>query len=97
MLRCPDVLADGPEPEAAARAFEPVIGVVEEFCPQVEVLRPGLVAIAARGPARYFGGEAALAARLTAAVAGSGSAARPESRTACSPRTWPHGPARPGW
>jgi protein ImuB len=60
------------EPEAAARAFEPVIGVVEEFCPQVEVLRPGLVAIAARGPARYFGGEEALAARLTAAVSRSG-------------------------
>jgi protein ImuB len=70
VLRCPDWLAAGDEqePGAAARAFEPVVAIVEEFCPQVEVLRPGLAAIAARGPARYFGGEAALAARLAEAA-----------------------------
>jgi protein ImuB len=70
VLRCPDWLAAGDElePGAPARAFEPVVAVVEEFCPQVEVLRPGIAAIAARGPARYFGGEAALAARLAEAV-----------------------------
>jgi protein ImuB len=75
VLRCPDWLAATGElgiavqtQEEAARAFEPVVAVVEEFCPQVEVLRPGLAAISARGPARYFGGEAALAARLAEAV-----------------------------
>ncbi len=76
VLRCPDWLAAGDEPDAlgalehgaAARAFEPVVATVEEFCPQVEVLRPGLAAIAVRGPARYFGGEAALAAKLADAV-----------------------------
>jgi protein ImuB len=75
VLRCPDLLADpGPadtaeqETGAAARAFEPVLAVLAEFCPQAEVLRPGLAAIPARGPARYFGGEETLAARLTAAV-----------------------------
>jgi protein ImuB len=70
VLRCPDVLAAAGEPDAAAaaRAFEPVVAIIEEFCPQVEVLRPGLAAIAARGPARYLGGEAALAARLAEAV-----------------------------
>jgi protein ImuB len=70
VLRCPDLLAEADEPDAAAaaRAFEPVVAVIEEFCPQVEVLRPGLAAIAARGPARYFGGEAVLAARLAEAV-----------------------------
>jgi protein ImuB len=75
VLRCPDWFTDdGAEPEAAAgqeaaaRAFEPVVAIIEEFCPQVEVLRPGLAAIAARGPARYFGGEAALAAKLAEAV-----------------------------
>ncbi len=67
MLRCPDLLAD-----AAARAFEPVVALVEEFCPHVEVLRPGVCAIPARGPARYFGGEAELAARLAAAVSRGG-------------------------
>ncbi len=45
-----------------------MVAVVEEFCPQVEVLRPGLCAINTRGPARYFGGEAALASQILAAV-----------------------------
>ena len=45
-----------------------MIATVEEFCPHVEVLRPGLCAINARGPARYFGGEAALASQILAAV-----------------------------
>jgi protein ImuB len=57
---------------AAARAFEPVVAIVADFCPQVEVLRPGVCAIATRGPARYFGGEAALARKLTEAVGRSG-------------------------
>ena len=46
--------------------------MVEEFCPQVEVLRPGVCALSARGPARYFGGEEALARKITAAVASHG-------------------------
>jgi protein ImuB len=53
---------------AAARAFEAVVAIVEDFCPQVEVLRPGVCAITTRGPARYFGGEAELARKLTEAV-----------------------------
>ena len=78
VVRCPDWLTTADEPDpgaaatpeqgAAARAFELVVSVIEEFCPQVEVLRPGLAAIAVRGPARYFGGEAALAAKLAEAV-----------------------------
>jgi protein ImuB len=55
-------------PASAARAFEPVVAVVEEFCPKVEVLRPGACALGVRGPARYFGGEAELARKLAAAV-----------------------------
>jgi protein ImuB len=85
VLRCPDWLdddalaVDGPPADGArdggsagARAFEPVVAIVEEFCPHVEVLRPGLAAIPARGPARYFGGEAALAARVEQAVSDGG-------------------------
>ena len=75
---CPDWLEPGPErggrdvdPEAV-RAFEPVVATVEEFCPRVEVLRPGACAIGARGPARYFGGEQALAAKIADAVADRG-------------------------
>ena len=47
------------------------------FCPDVEVVEPGVCAFGARGPARYFGGETALAARITAALADLGV----ESRT----------------
>jgi protein ImuB len=52
-----------------AWAFEQVVTVVEGFCPRVEVLRPGACAVRARGPARYFGGEQALARKIVEAVA----------------------------
>ncbi|HSS91776.1 MAG TPA: hypothetical protein VLL69_20875, partial [Streptosporangiaceae bacterium] len=67
----------GTEPDAAHRApeFGPVVSVVEGFCPRVEVLRPGACAIGVRGPARYFGGEGALAAKIIDAVTGGGGAA----------------------
>jgi protein ImuB len=52
-----------------ARLLERVIVVVTGFCPKVEVVEPGVCAFGARGPARYFGGEAALAAMIIAAVA----------------------------
>ena len=72
VVRCP---AWRPEPgpgEPAARAFEQVVSAVQEFCPRIEVLRPGLCAFGARGPARYFGGEADLGRKVAAAVAGLG-------------------------
>jgi protein ImuB len=77
VLSCPDWLVPGhQEPGPAARAFEPVVGIATEFCPQVEVLRPGVCAFAARGPARYFGGEAELSAKLAATVSQRGFACR---------------------
>ncbi|MGH3275560.1 MAG: DNA polymerase Y family protein [Streptosporangiaceae bacterium] len=66
VLSCPDW------PEAAARAFEPVVAVVGEFCPKVEVLRPGSCAISVSGPARYFGGEREIARKLATAVHAAG-------------------------
>jgi protein ImuB len=71
----------GAAPGAGQRAhrapdFGQVVSVVEEFCPRVEVLRPGACAIGVRGPARYFGGEGALAAKIIDAVAGGGGACR---------------------
>jgi protein ImuB len=53
----------------AARAFERVIQAVTEFCPAVEAVEPGVCAFAARGPARYFGGEEVVAGKIIAAVA----------------------------
>ena len=55
-----------------APEFGPVVSVVEGFCPRVEVLRPGACAIGVRGPARYFGGEGALAGKIIDAVTGGG-------------------------
>ena len=72
----PEPAGDGQDEGAQARAFEPVVAVVEGFCPRVEVLRPGACAIGARGPARYFGGERALAAKLSGALARRGHACR---------------------
>jgi protein ImuB len=67
VLRCPDWTGD-----EAARAFEPVVAIAGEFCPNVEVLRPGACAFAAKGPARYFGGESELARKLAEAVSAAG-------------------------
>ncbi len=60
----------------AARLLERVIAVVLAFCPSVEVVEPGVCAFGALGPARYFGGERALAAGIIAAVADLGAQAR---------------------
>ncbi len=63
-----EVRDNGPGPPE----FGQVVSVVEGFCPRVEVLHPGACAIGARGPAWYFGGEGALAAKIIEAVAGGG-------------------------
>src|ERR1022692_2260513 len=58
----------GPGTGPGARAFEPVVRAVQEFCPRIEVLRPGICAFAVRGPARYFGGEAELGGKIVETV-----------------------------
>ncbi len=68
VVNCPELHGPDPEP-GSARLLERVIAVVTAFCPKVEVAEPGICAFGARGPARYFGGETALAARIIAAVA----------------------------
>ncbi len=75
VLCCPQLGAQLGGPDAgpqAARWFERVITTVTGFCPNVEVAEPGVCAFGARGPARYFGGEAELAGQLITAVAGLG-------------------------
>ncbi|MFC4942813.1 DNA polymerase Y family protein [Pseudonocardia sp. GCM10023141] len=67
--RCPDLAVLAPDADRDARAFEPVVVAVEELAPGVEVVRPGLVALPARGPAGYFGGELRAAERLVDQVA----------------------------
>jgi len=64
VLYCPGLASP-----RTARAFDQVLTAVTAFCPAVEAVEPGVCAFGARGPARYFGGETALAARITAAIA----------------------------
>lgn len=55
--RCPRLAVVEHDDGRDARAFEPVVAAVEAVVAGVEVIRPGMCALAARGPARYFGGE----------------------------------------
>jgi len=62
--RCPELAVLDHDPDRDVRTFEPVVTAVEELAPGVELVRPGLVALPARGPASCFGGELAAAERL---------------------------------
>src|SRR5919202_1304862 len=67
--RCPHLVVVDHDPGRDARAFEPVVAAVEEIAVGVEVVRSGACALAARGPARYFGSEEAAAERIIEHVA----------------------------
>ena len=75
VVSCPELRASGGSAESAQRN-ERVISAVTGICPNVEMVEPGVCAFGARGPARCFGGETALAARIIAAVADLGVQAR---------------------
>ncbi|WP_025347370.1 DNA polymerase Y family protein [Nocardia nova] len=70
--RCPELHVAQSDPDRDARLFEPVVTAVDETVPGVEVLRPGLLVLGARGAARYFGSEEQAAERLVDAVAATG-------------------------
>src|SRR5215211_5704735 len=67
---CPDVALLDHDPDRDARAFEPVVRAIGRFAPRLEVVEPGWLCLAARGPSRYFGGDDALARQLVDAVHG---------------------------
>ncbi|RBO88811.1 DNA polymerase Y family protein [Nocardia puris] len=69
---CPDLFLAQDDPDRDARLFEPVVAAVDETVPGVEVLRPGLLVLGARGAARFFGSEEVAAERLVDAVAALG-------------------------
>ncbi|MCW4384243.1 DNA polymerase Y family protein [Salinibacterium sp. SYSU T00001] len=56
-LRSPALTVHPHDPETDARAFDPVIAAIEQVIPGVQLIRPGLCAVRARGAARYYGGE----------------------------------------
>ncbi len=70
--RCPDLHVAQADPDRDARLFEPVATAVDATVPGVEVLRPGLLVLGARGAARYFGSEEDAAEQLVDAVAATG-------------------------
>jgi protein ImuB len=67
--RCPELVVFPDDPVRDARLFEPVAAAVEELAVGVEIIRPGVVAVPARGPASYFKGEEQAAERLIDQVA----------------------------
>lgn len=54
---CPDAAVLVRDPIEEARRFEPVIVLLEEMIPRVEVVEPGTVLIPVEGATRYYGGE----------------------------------------
>lgn len=54
--------------------FAPLVDRLEQISPGVQVIRPGLVALRMRGPARYYGGEQQAVEALLAAMAEAGAA-----------------------
>nr|WP_205864691.1 DNA polymerase Y family protein [Planctomonas sp. JC2975] len=55
------------------REFEPLLTAIEQAIPGVQPVRPGLCALRARGPARFYGGEDAAAFQLLRVAAEHGS------------------------
>ena len=67
--RCTSLVLLPYESSVDARLFEPVIAGVEASMAGVQLVRPGMLAIRAKGPARYYGGELAAARLLVARLA----------------------------
>lgn len=67
--RCPEIDLLDDDPARDAREFESIVQAVAEVSPRLDVVEPGWVSMAARGPSRYFGGDEAVAERLLAIVA----------------------------
>lgn len=70
--RCPQLIVAEADPVRDHRVFAPLIARLEELAPGVQLREPGLCVLRARGPARYYGGEAAAATALAGALADDG-------------------------
>jgi protein ImuB len=68
--RCPGIVLGEIDRGEEARAFEIVARAVEALTPRLELEEPGLLSFPTRGPARYYGGDDGLAARVRAAAGG---------------------------
>ncbi|TWE11854.1 DNA polymerase Y family protein [Rudaeicoccus suwonensis] len=62
--RCPDLIVLPQDTLAETRAFEPMVRIIEDIVPDVHVVRPGIAAVKAQGPRRFYGGESEAAYAL---------------------------------
>jgi protein ImuB len=67
--RCPHIQLLDDDPARDARAFESVVRAVVDIAPRVDLVEPGWLSVAARGPSMYFGGDVAVAEHLHRLVA----------------------------
>ena len=67
--RCTGLVLLDYDRSADVRLFEPVVQGVEASMAGVQLVRPGMLAMAVRGPARYYGGERAAAQLLVSKLA----------------------------
>jgi protein ImuB len=66
--RCPQLVVVGVDEALDSREFDPIVAAVERLSPGVQVIRPGLCVVRARGLAGYLGDEALAADTLLEAV-----------------------------
>ena len=60
-LRCPEAVVVPHDPASEEILFDEVVREIEKsVAPSVHVVRPGVAAVAARGVARFYGGELSL-------------------------------------
>ena len=62
--RCPELVVLKYDPVVDARAFDPVVSCLEALTPGIQIIRPGMCALRARGPSRFYGSETAAAEKL---------------------------------
>jgi protein ImuB len=62
--RCPELVVLKYDPVVDARAFDPVVSCLEALTPGIQIIRPGMCALKARGPSRFYGSESAAAEKL---------------------------------
>jgi protein ImuB len=61
---CPRARLVAHDPDGDARQFEKVVTAIAALIPRVEITEPGMLSFLAKGPSRYFGGEAAMAVHM---------------------------------
>ncbi|WP_028708487.1 DNA polymerase Y family protein [Propionicicella superfundia] len=69
---CPALQVVPADTDRDHRLFTPLVDRLEQVSPGIQVIRPGLVALRMRGPARYYGGEKPAVAALLAAMTDAG-------------------------